>query len=282
MWKQYEEKMHQVLTKNYPDSNIEFNDSIFGLYSKTERQIDIALRGTVAGSKVLGVIDCKYFNKTITLKVIESFIGMMQDVNANFGIMITNRGYSKASKNRVKYSNLKLDVLNFDELGEITLTVDYFFNQNIQGLQLSKSEFFKRNKQNTNYFDEEKSNYQKRILVFKEGFAHNESNAKKKLLENSMRAFRDFSQLNKITLIIPAVVNEAFTNYKDVKNLFRCEITRTQIESFLNINVENLREDISNWRNDFLKNINKTMVNDFAEKYITSKTYEDYEKIVCH
>ena len=273
MWRIYEEKLHQVLVENYPESRIEFDDQIFGIYSKTERQIDIALRGNIAGNKVLGIIDCKYFSKKIDLKVVESFIEMMQDVNANFGIMITNKGYSKAAKKRVKNSNLKLDILNFNDIGELTLTVDYFFNKNILGLQLSKSEFLKRNKQNSGYFDQDKSNYKKRLIVFKEGFANREYFAFKKLLESVVRAFRDFPQMEKVRIIIPAKRNE------ETKFLYKCEVSKTEIENFLGLEIDHLREDISNWRSDFLKDLDKSKILKFSEIYISKEEYVEYSKI---
>lgn len=264
MWKQYEVKLHQVLKDNYPNSDIEYDDLIFGNYSRTERQIDIAIRGNLGGNKILGVIDCKYFNKKIDLKVVESFIGMLQDVNANFGLMITNKGYSKSAKSRVKNSNLKLDILNFDELGEIHLTVDYFFNKNIWGLQLSKNEFFKRNENNSFYFDSEKSNYKKRLIVFKEGYANTEYFAKKKLIEACLKAFRDFSQIRNVSLVIPSK-NDLNDNF-----LYKCNITRHQIELFFELDIEYLREDILYWRN-FLETLSKPIILEFAEKFITSE-----------
>ena len=130
MWKEYEKKIFVFLTEIYPNCEIEYDDAIFGIYSNVERQIDFAIRGNLAGKRILGIVDTKYYNKNIDVKVIEGFIGMMQDVNANFGFMITNKGYSQAAKNRVKNSNLKLDILKLNELNEIELTVDYFFNQN--------------------------------------------------------------------------------------------------------------------------------------------------------
>lgn len=268
MWKEYERKLYEFLSDAYPDCEITFDDFIFGIFSNVERQIDFAIRGNLAGKRILGIVDCKYYKKNIDVKIIESFIGMMQDINANFGFMITNQGYSQAAKNRVKNSNLKLDVLNFNELNEIEVSVDYFFNQNIKGLQLSKSEFFKRNKQNTSYFDEHKSDYKKRIIYFKEGFANSEYFAFKKLLENSVRVFRDFEQLNSIKLIIPVIKCDFTTNYIEKESLYFCDVSKYEIEKFLKTNISYLRDDIINWRKDFLEAISKTVVQDFGNKYV--------------
>lgn len=281
MWKEYESKLFDFLKRTYPECEIEFDDSIFGIYSKIERQIDFAIRGNLAGKRILGIVDCKYYSKKIDIKTVESFIGMMQDVNANFGFMITNRGYSQAAKNRVKYSNLKLDILQFNELNEIEPTVDYFFNQNIKGLELSKSEFFRRNRQNSGYFDEKKSDYKKRIICYKEEYANSEYYALKKLLENSVRTLRDFEQLDQISLSIPSYKNDASTNYIDKKILYSCQIKRFEIEKFLNTNISSLRDEIVNWRKDFLENITKEMVQNFARIFVKEKEYNHYDDITC-
>lgn len=266
MWKEYEKKLYEKLSEIYPDCEIEFNDSIFGLYSRTERQIDFSIRGNVAGRKVLGIVDAKFYNKNVDVKVVESFIGMTEDVNANFGLIITNKGYSKSAKNRVKFSNLKLDVLELNEMNEIDISVDYFFNQTIKGLQLSKYEFFKRGKYNTNYFDEVKSDYGKRILYFKEGFAITEYYAFKKLLESTTRIFRDFDQLDRINVFIPANKNN------EKKTLYSCTLNRNQLEEFLKLNIDFLREDIKYWRNEFLGKLNKDLVLEFANLFVKEES----------
>lgn len=268
MWKVYEKKLYEKLSKIYPDCEIEYDDSIFGLYSRTERQIDFSIRGNIAGRKILGIVDAKFYNKNIDVKIVESFIGMTKDVNAHFGLIITNKGYSKSAKNRVKYSNLKLEVLELNEMNEIDISVDYFFNQTIKGLQLSKYEFFKRGKNITYYFDEVKSNYKKRILYFKEGFANSEYYAYQKLLECSTRYFRDFDQLDQINVFIPACKNNNTTGYNDIMTLYSCSLNRNQLEVFLELDIDLLRDDIKYWRNEFLDMLNKDLVIEFAIQFV--------------
>lgn len=267
MWEEYEKKVYKTLSEIYSNCEIEFNDLIYGIYSKTERQIDFSIRGNLAGKRILGIVDTKYYNKKIDVKVVESFIGMTEDINANFGLIITNIGYTQSAKNRVKYSNLKLDVLEFNELNEIDISVDYFFNQNIKGLQLSKYEFNRRGLQNTLFFDEQKSNYKKRNIYLKEGFSNTEYHALKHLLEISTRAFRDFEQLDKINVFIPSNKNNEETNYKDLKTLYSCSVTRKDIELFLEVDIDYLRDDIKNWREVFLGKLNEDKVKQFAKKF---------------
>jgi hypothetical protein len=273
-WRKYERQIHQELTSVFTDCEFEFDDRIFGKNSRIDRQIDISIRGKVGGNKILGIIDCKHFSTNIDVKIIESFLGMLEDTKANFGIIITNRGFSLAAKNRANVRNLRLDIIEFDKLEKIKLTYDYFVNQNIKNLELSKYEFFKRAKENSGYFDSDKSNYSKRKITFKEGFANTEYYAFKKIIKESARLFRDFSDLETITVRIPA------KNNIEEKRLYSSTVKRNDLEKYLKLDFKHLREDIKLWRSNFLENgdYTKESIYEFAMKNIKSEKYSDYEK----
>lgn len=118
-WKKYETQISDHFKKVYPDANIHHDHKQKGIISKTERQIDILIDTTIAGFSIKIVIDCKYFNKKIDIKIVESFIGMLQDLKVNKGIIITNKGYTAAALNRAKndsYTDLDLKIINFSDL----------------------------------------------------------------------------------------------------------------------------------------------------------------------
>jgi len=272
-WRKYERKIHEELSKVYENCEFEFDDRIFGKYSKINRQIDISIRGEIGGNKILGIIDCKYFSSNIDIKIVESFLGMIEDVKANFGLIITNKGYSKAAKKRADMKNLKLDILEFNNMKEVKITLDYLFNKKINNLELSKYEFFKRCKQNWSYFDEENSSYEKKIISFKDGWANTEYYAYKKIIKGSARIFRDFKDLDEITIKLSATRNNQLNNWRDEKRLYQCKIKRIELEGFLKLNFSKLREDIKLWRSNFLENTeySKQSIYDFSNEYIESK-----------
>ncbi len=115
-WEIYEDKIFQKFSSEFPDCKIIKDMKLMGQFSKTQRQIDVGIIGTLAGFDILGVIECKYFSKKIDVKVIEGFISFLEDVKANFGIVITNEGYSEAAKNWANVKNIRLDILSMDEL----------------------------------------------------------------------------------------------------------------------------------------------------------------------
>jgi hypothetical protein len=117
-WKQYETEIHSHFRQQYTDAEITLDANKIGLYSKVSRQIDILIEQYVAGNRFTLVIDGKYFNKKVDVKAVESFIGMLEDLGAHKGLLISNQGFSEAAYNRAHFgpSEVELDILNFDDL----------------------------------------------------------------------------------------------------------------------------------------------------------------------
>ena len=117
-WKQYEKEIGDLFKADYPEADIRFDVEVFGRYSKTNRQVDVLIEDYLAGNKMRIVVDGKYFAKNVDVKDVESFIAMLADIEAHKGLMITQKGYSKAALNRAYNDSLdiELDILNFEEL----------------------------------------------------------------------------------------------------------------------------------------------------------------------
>lgn len=117
-WKEYEIYITKHFQKLFPQTSIQHNVRREGLISKTNRQIDILIEGKVAGFDLKIIVDCKYFNKKVDVKQVESFLSFLQDLKASKGILITNNGYSEAAYNRATYDSqdIELRIINFDDL----------------------------------------------------------------------------------------------------------------------------------------------------------------------
>lgn len=117
-WKDYEIEIHNYFKEMYPNADISHNVTVTGRYSKVERQIDILIEDYVAGSRIRIVIDGKFFSERIDVKEVEMFIGMLNDCEANKGLLITQEGFSKAAINRAHFDpiDIELDILNFKDL----------------------------------------------------------------------------------------------------------------------------------------------------------------------
>lgn len=117
-WKDYELEIHDSFKEMFPDADITHNVTVTGRYSKVERQVDILIEDYVAGSRIRIVVDGKFFSKKIDVKDVEMFIGMLNDCEANKGLLITQEGYSKAAIARAYNDpiDIELDILNFKDL----------------------------------------------------------------------------------------------------------------------------------------------------------------------
>lgn len=117
-WKAYEIYITNHFKKIYPEASITHNVKRQGIISNTKRQIDILIEGSIAGVDLSIVVDCKYFNKRISITTVEAFLSFLRDVKASKGLLITNRGYSKNAYNRATYDSqdIELRIINFDDL----------------------------------------------------------------------------------------------------------------------------------------------------------------------
>ena len=132
-WKEYEIYITRHFKKLFPETSIQQNVRRKGLMSKTDRQIDILIEGRVAGIKLSIIVDCKYFNKKVNVRHVESFLSFLRDLKASKGIMITNNGYSQAAYNRATNDSqdIELRILDFADLDQF---------QGFMAIPYSKSE----------------------------------------------------------------------------------------------------------------------------------------------
>lgn len=117
-WKDYEIEIANYFKSQFPNAEITHNTTLLGRYSKVQRQIDILIEDYVAGNRMRIIVDGKYFSNNIDVKDVEMYIGMLNDCEANKGLLITQEGYSQAAINRAHFDpiDIELDILNFKGL----------------------------------------------------------------------------------------------------------------------------------------------------------------------
>lgn len=120
-WSDYENKVFEICKLYFTDAEIQRDVKLTGKYSKRKRQIDILIKENVGGNIITILIDCKLYNKTIDVKKVESFIGMVEDVGADKGLMITEKGYSSSALKRAYYNpkHIELDIYSLKELKSV-------------------------------------------------------------------------------------------------------------------------------------------------------------------
>ncbi len=117
-WSVYEEQVFGLFNEHFPAAKVRRNVRVKGRFSKRKRQIDILLIERTPGGILRTVIDTKFFNRKVDVKAVDGLAGFVDDVGAQKGMLITNRGYSQAALRRAFYgpSDLELDILNFSSL----------------------------------------------------------------------------------------------------------------------------------------------------------------------
>lgn len=84
-----------------------------------KRQIDVIVRQHNDGEDVnMCVVECKHYAKKINVKIVDSLIGCLEDVGANKGIIVSEKGFTKAAINHAHKGkdNIEVDILNLGEL----------------------------------------------------------------------------------------------------------------------------------------------------------------------
>src|SRR5271157_2565527 len=105
-YSEYETSVAKYLVAHNPDFEVRYNQRVLGVYSKTERQMDVLLNDTRGADRI--VVECKYYNRAVDIGIIEAFISFLEDVGIQDGILITNKGISRAATRRVALAPIRL------------------------------------------------------------------------------------------------------------------------------------------------------------------------------
>ena len=114
-WKQYEWLIMKTIHSNLESLDIQVIHDMHlkGEYSTRSRQVDILVYDKVKNIKT--IIECKDYSSPIDVKNIESFMGMMSDLRADFGIVISTNGFTASVPKRItEFGNkIKLEHLSW-------------------------------------------------------------------------------------------------------------------------------------------------------------------------
>lgn len=120
----YEQEIYEMLrAKADADARVECDVKLPGQLSGADRQVDVYVEGLFAGGVLPGPatlsVDCKCWSSTVNVPDVERFIGLVEDVGTDFGLMITTVGFSKAAQTRAaRARGVQIDVITFKQLEE--------------------------------------------------------------------------------------------------------------------------------------------------------------------
>lgn len=101
-WKKFEELVTEVQKNLSPDAIVKHNDFMIGNRSGRKRQIDVSIKQKIGQYNILIIIDCKDYTEPVDLNDIESFIGLVEDVQANKGAIVSASGFTSGAKKRAE------------------------------------------------------------------------------------------------------------------------------------------------------------------------------------
>jgi phosphoribosylglycinamide formyltransferase-1 len=107
-WQRFEDLVAQIQRTLTPQSKVTENDRIRGRRTKGLRQIDISIRHKVGQYEILIVMDCKDYKRPVDVKHVEEFMGLVDDVGANKGAIVSASGFTKTAKERAKDAGVDL------------------------------------------------------------------------------------------------------------------------------------------------------------------------------
>ena len=117
-WKDYEETIYYYLTWLYPEVQILYNQKIIGSLSGSNHQVDILVDKTIAGNPTRIIIDSEsYKDVKIDTKDVESFVDLLKDCKAQYGLLTTTKGFTESAiKIAYSHSDIDVDILDYETI----------------------------------------------------------------------------------------------------------------------------------------------------------------------
>lgn len=101
-WQEFEKLAATIQQELAPKAHVERNAKLLGKRSGVERQIDILIDEAIAQYTIRVAIDCKDYQVPVDVKHVEEFMGLLEDIGANKGAIISARGFTETAKKRAK------------------------------------------------------------------------------------------------------------------------------------------------------------------------------------
>lgn len=121
--KEYEDltaKCYRILSANEKYTSVEQNVKLDG--PDGPRQIDVLLRSRVADMDLMTIVECKDYNKIVTLPIVDNLDSLRRDVNANQAVLVARKGFSSRARRKASRVGITLVTVRdvdrgFDNIG---------------------------------------------------------------------------------------------------------------------------------------------------------------------
>jgi hypothetical protein len=111
------EKIVGDMHEEYPDCEVIRDHKVIGK-SGVARQIDVWVTGSVAGYEINLAIECKFHKAKVDINLVDSFIGMLQDIGVDKGVFVTSKGFTAGAAGRAKAAGIVLKIISLEDAME--------------------------------------------------------------------------------------------------------------------------------------------------------------------
>jgi hypothetical protein len=106
--KRYEALTAELIRRFSTNGRVVPNDFILGR-SGRNRQVDVAVYAQLVGQPLFVAFECKHYKRPVGVGKIDEFIGKIDDINANAGVLVSDSGYDAGALARAKeYGRIQL------------------------------------------------------------------------------------------------------------------------------------------------------------------------------
>lgn len=97
-WLDFEKMISQIYQTISPEALVKHDDSIHGIDSDIDRQIDVSIRFKKAGCDFLIIVQAKNYKTAADINVVGEFATVIKDVRASKGVLICNVGFTQGAQ----------------------------------------------------------------------------------------------------------------------------------------------------------------------------------------
>jgi hypothetical protein len=106
-WKRFELLVARIHTALCRDAQVNCSEKLIDS-SGVERQIDVTIRTNTGPHKVLGVVECKFEKRPVSITEVDAFASVKNDLNAGIAIMVSKSGYQSGAEAKGKLHDVRL------------------------------------------------------------------------------------------------------------------------------------------------------------------------------
>ena len=109
-WRRFERLVAKIQSDLAPSAVVKHNEKVQGR-SGALRQVDVCIRRQVGQFPLLIALECKDLQRSVTVKHVEEFSGLLEDIGANKGGIVASNGFTKAAVERARAAGIDVFTL---------------------------------------------------------------------------------------------------------------------------------------------------------------------------